>query len=200
MDEAPKKPGWLSWVLGPLLWVAGVAIAFGIGFFAISGIGENAVRMLAPGTREIACDEPGTYTIFHEYESDFGGKVYSQAKGSVDLRCTVTRKDDGQPVSVHHPAHVTYNYGSREGVSVWAFTVDTAGPYVVTVESDEEAVVMIDKGLLGSALGAAGGVCAGVGIAGLAFVAGSVILIVTIVRRVRYAKSAQASAPSTGAA
>ena len=200
MAEAPKKPGWLSWILGPLLWVAGVAVALGIGYFAISGIGENAVRMVAPGTQEIACDEPGTYTIFHEYESDFGGKVYSQAEGSVDLRCTVTRKDDGQAVSVHRPAHVTYNFGSREGVSVWAFTVDTAGPYVVNVESDEEAVVVIEKGLLGSALGAVGGVCAGVGIAGLAFVAGLVILIVTIVRQVRYSKSARASAPPTGAA
>ena len=27
MAEAPKKPGWLSWVLGPLLGVAGIAIA-----------------------------------------------------------------------------------------------------------------------------------------------------------------------------
>jgi len=200
MAEAPKKPGWLSWILGPLLWVIGVAIAVALSYFVISGIGENAVRMVAPGTREIMCDEPGTYTVFHEYESELDGKVYSQPEGSVSLRCTVTRKDDGQAVSVHRPAHVTYNYGSREGVSVWAFTVDTAGPYVVTVESDEQAVVMIDKGLLGSALGAAGGVCAGVGIAGLAFVAGSVILIVTIVRRVRYAKSARASTPSSGTA
>lgn len=200
MAGAPKKPGWFSWVLGPLLWVAGVAAALGMGYFAISGIRENAVRMLAPGTREIACDEPGTYTIFHEYQSEFDGKVYSQAKGSVELRCTVTRKDDGTEIPVRLPTQVTYTYGSREGISVWAFTVDTVGTYVVHVESDEEAVVMIDKGLFGSALGAAGGVCAGIAVAGLAFVAGSVILILTIVRRVRYAKSARASAPSTGAA
>ncbi len=200
MAEAPKKPGWLSWVLGPLLWVAGVAIAAALGYFAISGLGENAVRMVAPGTREIACDEPGTYTIFHEYESDFGGKVYSQAEGSVDLRCTVTRKDDGGKIPVHRPTNVTYTYGSREGAAAWSFTVDAPGTYVINVASDEEAVVVIEKGMFGSALGAAGGVCAGVGIAGLAFVAGSVVLIVTIVRRVRYAKSARASAPPTGAA
>ena len=200
MAEAPKKPGWLSWVLGPLLWVAGVAIAAVLGYFAISGVGENAVRMLAPGTQEIACDEPGTYTIFHEYGSEFGGKIYSQAEGSVSLRCTVTRKDNGQAVSVRRPMHVTYTDGSREGASVLAFTVDRPGTYVVDVASDEEAVVVIEKGVFGSALGVAGGVCGGIGIAGLAFVAGSVILIVTIVRQVRYSKSARAAGPATGAA
>lgn len=200
MAGTTKKPGWFFWVLGPLLWAAGMAAAFGIGYFAISGVGENAVRMVVPGTQEIECDEPGAYTVFHEYRSDFGGKAYWQAEDSVALHCAVTRKDDGTDVPVLPATQMTYSLGSHKGAAVCAFKVDTPGTYVVRVDSDEEAVVLIDKGLFGSVLGAVGGVCAGISIAGLAFVAGAVVLIVTIVRHVRYAKSARASTPSGGVA
>jgi hypothetical protein len=196
MSDLPKKPSWVWWPVVPLVWIAGIAGAVLLGYSMVSGAGESVVCMTVPGRQEFWFDHPGTYTVYHEYVSTFEGHTYHQQPGALGLALRITRKEDGAEVPTE-PPHGTaaHSLGSNQGQAMMTFDVTQPGTYVIRAEADEPGVISIDKGfLLGSVFAAVGGVCAGVALAGAAFLVGLVILIVQIVRVVRYGKAKRALA------
>jgi hypothetical protein len=169
MSDLPKKPSWAWWAAGPVIWIAGIAAAVLVGYWSMADVGKGLVRMAVPGRQEFRFDQPGTYTVYHEY---------------VGLALRITRKEDGAEVP-------TYSLGSSQGQAMMTFDVTQPGTYVIRAEADEPGVISISKGLMTKIFG---GVCAGFALAGLAFLVGLVILIVQIVRVVRYGKAKRALA------
>ena len=175
-------------------WVAGaVGVAGAAGFVSLllSGIGDigDALRqMRAPGEIELALDVPGTYTIFHEYESVFEGRYYASPAAVSGLEVRVTPLAGGAVVAVRGAgSNANFALAGRSGVSIFEFAIADPGPYRVSAAyaggGDSPAVVLaighdfMGK-LLAIILGGFGIMIAGLGGAGA-------IAAVTYVKRER---------------
>lgn len=201
MAGPPKKPSWVSWVLVPIVWAIGIGITVVMILPAIArikGLEDAFDRMAVPGAQEMTFTEPGTYTVFHEYQSQLDGKTYHQSPEGVSIELKITRKADGAPVPTSTGIHSTYTVGGRAGTSIATFPVEQPGAYVIEGQADHETVIAISKGAMGKVFGVVGLICGAVAVAGAAFIVGLVLLIVAIVRSVRYGRWARAN-PSGGA-
>ena len=142
--------GW--YVVAVLLFLAGGAGAGWALWTGISGIGASLVRVTVPGSGEVALDQPGTYTIFHEKDAAIDGHFTSVAS-LAGMTVTVTEEASGTFIPVKSPAiNSTYTVGGHSGESVLAFDVPHPGRYVVKAAYDDgrtapKTVLAVDLGL-----------------------------------------------------
>lgn len=193
--QAPRRgPGrvWYGVAAGVL--VVGLAIA-GVmanrGIEGVRSLGTAHVRAVMPGTTPFTVTETGEYILFHEYRSTVDGTVYSNPEQVPGLQCLVVVRAGGTggatPVRLSSSsANYTYSFGSRSGVSVAEFTVETPGEYLLTCAysngRNEPRVVMVvgrPEGFIEGIFSIIGAV--GVGL--LAIIAAIVIFAVTLVKR-----------------
>jgi len=131
-------------------------------------------QIVVPGQRELHLSETGQYTVFHEYKSVVGDKVYS---GSLSgLQCSLTSKATGEQIPLSpSSANSTYSMGPRSGVSVFDFSVQSPGLYVFSAqypagEDGPEVVLAVGHGfvkqLLVTILGGLGIMFGSMGVAG----------------------------------
>jgi hypothetical protein len=123
----------------PSRWLYGLAalvFVSGWGLFAVflwrnlSGIGEDFQRVIVPGKSDITLAKPGKYTVFHEYRSVIGTRVFSGERYVSGLECRLASKATGVEVPLSRSlASATYNFGGRSGVSMLDFRIDTPGVY-----------------------------------------------------------------------
>lgn len=199
VDPPPRqrKKVWPLWLGVGLVFVLGIG-----GFVAtiLSGVmsfAQGIERFEAPGTLRTAL-KPGTYTVYHEHQSQFGGRFYSQRSGGVTIRnFRVIPEGGGAPLPVRGSGmNASYSLGSRAGTSVLEFDVPAAGGYVVTSDVDPPAV-------LGVGPGGPGGLIATIfGSLGICFGSGGlfiVLLVLAIVRTVHNQRAApQSACPPAG--
>ncbi|MFO8058094.1 MAG: hypothetical protein R6V10_12425 [bacterium] len=199
MDHVPQKPG--LWPLIP----GGLIILIGIGgfvfflFSSITGITDSLTQVLVPGEKRLTLTESGNYTVFIEHKSVYQGRVYT-AGGSSGLQLTVTAEDTGRELEVKPAASsATYNVGGRSGSAVWSFRVDRPGDYIISADYPDgreggEMVLAVGnrfmKDLMTSIFG-------GLGILFVALALGTAIIVIVIIRRVRWGKHAPGEGPAT---
>lgn len=127
--------------------------------FLVSRIGDSTgrmIRVLAPGQTEIVLKEPGTYTIFHEYQSTFEGRVYDVAAVS-GLNVTVRARPGGENVPLTTATGTRYRVGASAGRSLFDFEVRVPGTYQIAAAYDggraqPQTVLAIDRGFFGDLL------------------------------------------------
>jgi hypothetical protein len=155
MSEKKVKPSAWFYVLAGLVLVGGMA---GFVFFLIGGLSDlsgGLTQVVVPGSQELTFSKSGTYTVFHEHKSIVGNKMYSMTPGGLaGLQCRMVSKTDGQEVSLS-PTRMnsTYSMGSRSGVGVFDFTIDSPGEYLFSAKypADEEgpqAVLAVGHGFV----------------------------------------------------
>ncbi|MEI7835785.1 MAG: hypothetical protein WCK05_05165, partial [Planctomycetota bacterium] len=85
------------------------------------------------GEGKLTFSRPGSYTIFHEYQSVMAGKVYSNPQGLAGLECVLKDSKTGRVVNLS-PVNgsATYSIGSRAGVGVFDFCITEPGEYALT--------------------------------------------------------------------
>ena len=187
-------------------WVAGaVGVAGAAGFvslllYGIAGIGDALMQVRAPGEIELALEEPGTYTVFHEYESVFEGCYYASRTVVSGLEVRVTPLGGGAAVAVRRAGtNSTYELAARSGVSIFEFAIADPGPYRVSAAyaggGDSPAVVLaIGHDFMGKLMaiifGGFGVMIAGLGGAGA-------ITAVTYVKRDRAMAAREQGSAST---
>ena len=183
--------------------VAVLVLGAGVGLFAwlliggLTDIGGSLQRVVVPGEHVLRLDEPGTYTVFNEYNSVVDGKVYSSPRGLTGLRCTLTRKSDGTEIPLTQPGATSrYSMNGRSGVSLLNFEVDTPGEYVLTTTldggPDAQGVLAVGQGFVGKLLGVIF-TCIAVLLAGVGL--SVTILVVTLAKRSRARKAAMPPLP-----
>ena len=127
-----KKIGPSRWFYGLGILVAVIGSVIFVVFLinSISGIADELTRVVVPGEKDIVLNTPGNYTIFYEYQSVMGNKVYSTGEYIPGLQCLVISKTTGKEI-VLSPARTssTYSIGSRAGKGVLEFTIDKPGTY-----------------------------------------------------------------------
>ncbi|MDP6636256.1 MAG: hypothetical protein QGG42_15255 [Phycisphaerae bacterium] len=189
MAPAKLKPsGWCYVVAGAVL-VAGIAgfILFLVG--GLSDLSGGLTQMIVPGQHQITLSETGSHTVFHEHRSVVGDKVYSTGPGGISgLRCKLVSKADGREIPLHQGSVSTsYSMGSRSGVSIFDFSIDSPGEYVFSAQyppgrDGPETVMAIGHGFVGQLLVTIlGGIGIMFGSLGLA----AAIAVVTFVKRRR---------------
>jgi hypothetical protein len=170
---------------------AGVAVFLFllIGFInGLAGMPRSMIRVVAPGSFDIRLDKAGEYTIFDEYQSVMGGRVYSHSGGLSGLTCTLTEKATGRSIPLTAPGgSETYSMGSYAGRSLFEFTIATPGDYRLSAEyggaGGPDAVLAIGHGFLGNLMRLMAELFAGVGTLIVSVLLAVVIFIITIVRR-----------------
>lgn len=130
MNNGEIRPSRWYYAIAGVIFVGGW-VAFGVFLFTnLSGMGNKLQQVVVPGKSEITLLDPGAYTIFHEYKSVVGGKVYSTEQQLSGLEVTLRSKATGARVPLA-PAtsSSTYEFGSRAGASVFEFNIHDPGVY-----------------------------------------------------------------------
>ena len=132
MSEQPIRPAGWWYGAAVLVLLAGIGVFVALVFGGVKGIGQNFTQIVVPGEQEVQLD-PGMYTIFHEYRSTVGGRVYSNPAQIAGLQVQVKSKTTGGNIAVA-PSSVqsNYNVGSREGKSLLEFRIDQPGTYILS--------------------------------------------------------------------
>jgi hypothetical protein len=157
-----------------------------------------SIQVIVPGTSDIMLSETGKYTIFYEYQSVVGNRVFSTGENIPGIQLNLISKETGAEVPLSSTSmSMTYTIGSRSGTGIFDFTIDKPGTYQLlasypssTVEGQQqgqgpEIVLSIIHGkvvdnFFGNIIGTAFG---GFAIFFGSFIAGIVILVITFLKR-----------------
>jgi hypothetical protein len=191
MDPTEKR-GIAPFVIAGLIFFAGIAGFVVLLFVRLSSLDEGMKQVKVPGEQEIFLEKPGLYTVFHEYRSSIGNRIYSGPQGIPGLECHLTSKDSGKEISLA-PSSMTsrYDYGGRSGVSVLEFTLEQPGNYVFRAgypggQAGNEAILTIEQGFVGGLFVT---VFASIGILFGSITLSAVIVAWTLIKRSKSDKS-----------
>jgi hypothetical protein len=110
------------------------------------------------------------------------GRFYASDSVS-GLRVDVIAEATGGPVRLEAATSTSYSMGSRQGVSIFAFTVDQPGRYRLTTSlAGGQAVLAIGQGTFGAIFALVGGTIA-IAFAGLALA--RIIVALTLWQRMK---------------
>jgi hypothetical protein len=178
MNGQETGPSRLYYGLAALVFVAGWVLFALVLFKNLSGLSSKLQQVVVPGKAELNLAQAGTYTIYYEYESVVGSKVYATGRSLSGLDCAVTAKVTGANVPVSSTTvNSHYSLGGRSGFSVFDFKIDRPGIYEIAAQYPEgqegpEVVLAVGQGLTMGVLTTVFG--------GLAIVFGSIGLAVAI--------------------
>ena len=179
------------------LWVAAIFIAIAVpsGMLLATGITNltsGLVRFSAPGSATVILEEPGKYTLFHEYRSSLQGRLYDGPAILPTMNFHVNGPGGASPTIESSSGNFNYNIGNRAGYAVGSLDIDATGEYRITsvyVDAPGDEVVLgLGRETEKSTLQTVGGFIGLIAAGGLAFVVWFLIFIV------RYSRSKRESA------
>jgi hypothetical protein len=130
MNEQDLRPGRWLYGLAAVIFVAGWVLFAVFLWKNLSTIGKGFQQVVVPGKTDITLAKPGKYTIFHEYRSVVGTRVFSGERYVSGLECRLASKATGEEVRLSRSlTSATYNSGGRSGVSMLDFRIETPGVY-----------------------------------------------------------------------
>ncbi len=179
----------------PTRWYYGLAVVvFIIGgslftlflFNSLRGLTEALTQVVVPVKSDITFPGAGKYTIFYEYQSVVGNRLYFTGERLSGLQCTLTSKVTGHRIALSRPsARSTYSLGGRKGVSVLEFNIDQPGIYEFSAsyprgQEGPEVVLALGQGFLKNLMGTIfGGLALFFGSGGIAIA----IIVATALKR-----------------
>ena len=128
-------------------------------FNSLSGLTEALTQVVVPVKTDITFPETGKYTIFYEYQSVVGNRLYFTGESLSGLQCTLTSKVTGYRIALSRPlARSTYSLGGRKGISVLEFNIDQPGIYEFSASypgghEGPEVVLAMGQGFLKNLMG-----------------------------------------------
>jgi hypothetical protein len=188
MDEPRITPSRWYYVLAGLVFVGGMALFAWFLFKSLSGMGDKLQQVVAPGDTDLTLREPGNYTIFYEYQSVVGDKVYSTGQSISGLSCALVAKTTNSKIPLSRSSmNSSYVLNGRSGRSIFDFRIDQPGVYALSAtypqgQQGPEIVLAVGKdftaGLFLTILRAFALFFGSIGIA-------VAIMVVTLVRRIK---------------
>lgn len=138
------RPGRFWYAAAALILLSGAATTGVLVFRTVTTFTDGMTQMLAPGSEMLELEEPGKYVIYHEHRSVFGGRTYSAQKVPKGLACSVSSERTGEALEVRGAtSNTTYSFGSREGVSLFEFSIVSPGTYELVATRDGDASPVI---------------------------------------------------------
>ncbi|MEA2447036.1 MAG: hypothetical protein QOK47_673 [Actinomycetota bacterium] len=193
MEQPPVKRSKRVYLLVPAVFLLLAIPSVWLLVTGISNLAEGLVRFTAPGDSTITIAEPGRYTVFHEYRSNFNGNVYNGAPQLPTVNIQMTGPAGESPIVQPSTGDFNYNFGSTAGYSVGAVEIDKPGEYEVhsgyASGSGPGVVLALGREKAKSTLQTVGG---GFGLAAAFGISFMIWLIIFIVRLARSKKVAPA--------
>ena len=192
-----RKPSRIFYVIGFAIIIIGIPLFAILVFSSINNIigdsnsavsGDNdLIQLVVPGRGDIRLEKTGKYTIYHEYRSAIDNRVYSSPLQAISgLEIALVSKTTGTPIPIDEPSvSSTYSVGSRSGISLFDFNIDEPGTYELSAfypngQLEPMLVLAVGHGFVGKIVWT---VLQGVGILLGTFTAGSIIMIITFLKR-----------------
>jgi hypothetical protein len=130
MDDQRIRPSRWYYVCAGVVFVAGWVLMALLLIKYLSGMGAKLQQVVVPGEAEITLREPGEYTIFYEYQSVVGNRVYSTEENLSGLECELVSKAKNSRIALSPSSmNSTYELGGRAGKSVFEFRIIQPGVY-----------------------------------------------------------------------
>lgn len=119
-----------GYIFPAIIIIASFALFFYMIYIGITSNLDKLVQVVIPGSVELHFDEPGEYTVYHEYVSEVDGVAYLY-QGARTFSCTLENLSTNTFIPPHTPGFSSnYEYfNKRKAVSYIAFDVVTPGDY-----------------------------------------------------------------------
>jgi len=188
-NQTKIKPTAWFYVLGIAVFIIG-GVLFGLFIFSSLGnfAAESPIQVVVPGGSDIMLSETGKYTIYYEYESVVGNRVFSTGGDIPGIGVTLVSKDTGLKIPLFRTSlSSTYSIGGRSGIGLFDFTIDKPGTYELSAfypsgeqSSPKNIVLAVMHGFAGKLMGAIlGGLAIFFGSAAIAIA----IIVITFLKR-----------------
>ncbi len=130
----PEKIPWTTYALYLVPFLMGLAVCTVLTVYVYRGfveLGASFSRVVVPGKATITLAQPGSYTVFHERKSIMGNEIYTSSPEAISgIRCIVKEAASGEEITLTPSStNATYSLGSREGVSIFDFSIARGGAY-----------------------------------------------------------------------
>ena len=151
-----------------------------------------SIQVVVPGSSDITLSQPGKYTVFYEYRSMVGNRVYSTGETIPSIQVNLVSKDTGDEVPLSSVSvNRTYAIGSRSGVGLFDFVIDQPGTYELSAsypgqqeEGQEIVLAIIHTSVIEKIFSSImGTVTSAIAIMFIPFVVGVAIIIITFIKR-----------------
>ena len=149
-----------------------------------------SIQVVVPGSSDITLSQPGKYTVFYEYRSMVGNRVYSTGETIPSIQVNLVSKDTGDEVPLSSTSvNRTYAIGSRSGVGLLDFVIDQPGTYELSApypppQRQEIVLAIIHTSVIEKILSSIRGtVTSAIAIMFIPFVVGVAIIIITFIKR-----------------
>jgi hypothetical protein len=177
-----RPPLWWFAVAGglALAGIAGAVVLWVTGVMRLTDKVDDFTRISVPGSGQVTIDDPGGYSIYHEYfgaGSDDFGRDFQSTPG-----VTVTDPSGAEVPLREYSTTVTYDFGGHEGEGIFTFEAEQAGAYQVTTTGDSTSTIAVGPGI---GRGLVSSIVGGFVVGAIGVIAGIVVAIVTGVRRSR---------------
>ena len=156
------KPSRWFYLLGIAVFIIG-GVLFGLFIFSSLGnfAAESPIQVVVPGRSDIELPETGKYTIFYEYESVVGNRVFSTGEDIPGIEVTLVSKDTGLEIPLFSTAlSSTYSIGGRSGIGIFDFSIGRPGIFELSAfypsgeqSSAKNIVLAVIHGFVGKLMG-----------------------------------------------
>ena len=191
MSNQNMKPSRWYYGLAIVIFIIGVSLFTLFLFNSLIGLTGALTQVVVPANSDILLPETGKYTIFYEYQSVVGNRLYFTGEKLSGLQCTLTSKVTGYRIALSRPrTRSTYSLGGRKGVGVLEFNIDQPGIYEFSAsypkgQEGPEVVLAMGHGFMKKLMG--------IIFSGLAIFFGSgaiaiAIIVVTLLKRQKVKK------------
>ena len=207
------KPSRWFYVIGIVILIVGPAVSSAVLFSSVfSNVGNMAAELqstqvIVPGSGDITLQQTGKYTIFYEYRSVVGNRIYSTGEDIPGIQVNLVSKESGDEIPLSSTSvNRTYTIGSRSGIGLFDFAIDQPGTYELSAsypaiqgqqqeQSPEIVLAVIHSSavekLFGSIMGTVAGTLA---IVFIPFAVGVAIIIITFIKRRKASARARTAA------
>jgi hypothetical protein len=159
MSNQDIKPSRWYYGLAIVVFIIGESLFILFLLNSLRGLTDGLTQVVVPVKSEIMLPETGKYTIFYEYQSVLGDRLYFTGESLSGLHCTLTSKVTGYRIALSRPlARSTYSFGGRKGVSVLEFNIDQPGTYEFSAsypkgQEGPEVVLAMGRGFMRKLIG-----------------------------------------------
>jgi hypothetical protein len=196
------KPSRWFYVVGIVILIVGPVVSSVVLFSSVfSNLGNMAAeiqstQVVVPGSSDITLQQTGKYTIFYEYRSMVGNRIYSTDENIPGIIVNIVSKDTGDGIPLSSAStNSSYSLGSRSGIGLFDFDIDEPGIYELSAsypavqgqqEEQRQEIILavihssVIERIFGSIMGI---VASAMAIVFVPFIVGVAIIIITFLKR-----------------
>ena len=138
------------YIFPTIIFFCSIGLFFYLLFAGVSSNLDKFVKVVIPGSIDLYLEEPGAYTVFHEYISEIDG-VAHRYQGSPTFSCILASLETDETIQSRLPGgDYTYSINQRKAKGYLSFDVVTPGDYTLSCDyggqGGQETVITISLG------------------------------------------------------